>query len=178
MKKITLLSIALLAFVNLYGQRRMFSSQNSPQNTIPSTPINTSSIVLSQIVYSQSSVYSSNTAATNSKMTDGIFVENSQTGTNNASVEWIKMDLGSVTNVSSVVIGSDFTNVLPGGWGKSYTENKNIQYSTDNINWTTAFNTGTFNQGIKTFTVNFSARYIRILSTGWVCLTEFYATGA
>jgi hypothetical protein len=176
MKKITLLIIAVLAFINLYGQRRMFSSQNGSK--ITTTSIIGSAIALNQIVYSQSSVYSSNTAATNNKMTDGIFAESSQTGTNNTSVEWIKMDLGSVTNVKSVVIGCDFSNILQGGWGKSYTENKIIQYSTDNINWTTAFNTGTFNQGIKTFTVNFSARYIRIFHTGWVCLTEFYATGA
>jgi len=131
-------------------------------------------VVLNQIVYTQSSVYGWNTAATNSLMTNGIFSEPSATGTNNGN-EWIKMDLGSVTAVTSVIIGCDYNNTLSGGWGKSYTENKNVEYSSDNVNWTNSFNTGIFNQGIKTFTVNFSARYIRIISTGWLAATEFYA---
>jgi hypothetical protein len=129
-------------------------------------------------VYSQSSVFSSNTAATNSGMTNGIYGETLQTGTDNSSIEWIKMDLGAIANVKSVVIGCDLNSILLGGWGKNYTANKNIQYSTDNINWTQAFNTGAFNQGIQTYPVNFSTRYIRIYATGWVCLTEFYATGS
>lgn len=175
MKRTILLIISVLAFINLYGQGGIFSSQNGLITTTTSSI--GSSIVLNQIAYTQSSVYSSNTAATNNKMTDGVFAETSQTGTNNSSVEWIKMDLGTVINVKSVVIGCDFNNILPGGWGRSYTANKNIQYSTDNINWAQAFNTGTFNQGIQTYPVNFPARYVRIFHTGWVCLTEFYATG-
>lgn len=87
------------------------------------------------------------------------------------------MDLGSVKNVTSVIVGSDFTNTLDGGWGKSYTENKIVQYSNDNSNWTQAFNTGTFTQGIKTYNFSFSARYIRITSSGWLSVTEFYAIG-
>ncbi len=54
-KKLTLLLIALTAFVNLYGQNRMFSSQNNPKNAIPT--VVTNNVALSQIVYSQSSVY-------------------------------------------------------------------------------------------------------------------------
>ncbi len=109
-------------------------------------------------------------------MTNGIFAETKQTGTDNAN-EWIKMDLGAVTNVTSVIIGCDFNGVLEGGWGQSYTNNKIVQYSSDNTNWVQAFNTGTFTQGIQTFKFNFSARYIRIISSGWVCVTEFYAVG-
>jgi hypothetical protein len=174
MKKLALLIIALLVFGNSRGQSRMFSSQNNPKNAIPTVVSN--NVALSQIVYSQSSVYGSNLAATNSGMTNGIFAETKETGTGNAS-EWIMMDLGAVTNVTSVVIGCDFNGVLEGGWGKGYTENKIVQYSSDNTNWTQAFNTGTFTQEIQTFKFNFSARYIRIISSGWVCVTEFYAIG-
>lgn len=174
MKKLVLIVILIIAFVNSRGQSRMFSSQNNPKNAIPTVVSN--NVALSQIVYSQSSVYGSNLAATNSGMTNGIFAETKETGTGNAS-EWIMMDLGAVTNVTSVVIGCDFNGVLEGGWGKSYTENKIVQYSSDNTNWTQAFNTGTFTQGIQTFKFNFSARYIRIISSGWVSVTEFYAIG-
>lgn len=174
MYKFFLSIILCLTITSLYSQNRMFSSQNSQKNVIPVNVSN--SVAIENIVYSQSSVYSSNTAATNSKMTDGVFAETSQTGTNNTSVEWIKMDLGAITNVNSVVIGCDFNNVLPGGWGKVYTENKFVEYSTDNTNWTRVFNTGTFNEGIKTFNFTFNARYIRIVHSGWLCVTEFYAT--
>jgi len=47
---------------------------------------------------------------------------------------------------------------------KHTTENKDVQYSVDGTNWTTAFNTGTFTQGIQVYGVYFVARYIRIVS--------------
>lgn len=174
MKKITLIIIVFSFMLNSYGQGRMFPAQNNPLNAIP--PAASSNIVLSQIVYTQSSIYGTNLAATNSGMTNGIFEETKQTGTNNGS-EWVMMDLGSVKNVTSVVVGCDFTNTLEGGWGKSWTENRNVQYSSDNTNWTVAFNTGTFTQGLKTFNQSFSARYIRIFHNGYLSITEFYAIG-
>jgi hypothetical protein len=175
MKKIILVAILGLSFGSLHAQNRMFSSQNNQKNA--NSTIVSNNIVLNQIVYSQSSIFTSNLAATNSKMTNGISAETRETGTNSGSNEWIKMDLGAVTNVKSVVIGCDFNNNLEGGWGKSYTENKIVQYSSDNINWVQAFNTGNFTQGIQTFNFIFSARYIRIISSGWLSVTEFYATG-
>ncbi len=174
MKKITLIIIVFSFMLNSYGQGRMFPAQNNPLNAIP--PAASSNIVLSQIVYTQSSIYGTNLAATNSGMTNGIFAETKQTGTNNGS-EWVMMDLGSVKNVTSVVVGCDFSNTLEGGWGKSWTENRNVQYSSDNTNWTVAFNTGTFTQGLKTFNQSFSARYIRIFHNGYLSITEFYAIG-
>jgi hypothetical protein len=174
MKKITLIIMLFSFMLNSYGQGRMFPAQNNPLNAIP--PPASTNIVLSQIVYTQSSIYGTNLAATNSGMTNGIFAETKQTGTNNGS-EWVMMDLGSVKNVTSVVVGCDFTNTLEGGWGKSWTENRNVQYSSDNTNWTVAFNTGTFTQGLKTFNHSFSARYIRIFHNGFLSITEFYAIG-
>jgi hypothetical protein len=169
---ITGLTSGTTYFVRAYATNGIGTSYG---NEISFTTTATGTIVLSQIVYSQSSLWSTNTAATNAGMTNGIFAETAQTGTNSSPNEWIKMDLGTVANVNSVVVGSDFNNTLAGGWGKGWTENRDIQYSTDNVNWTTAFNTGTFTQGIKTFTVSFSARYIRIFSNNYIGLTEFYA---
>jgi hypothetical protein len=169
---ITGLTAGTTYYVRAYATNSVGTSYG---NEISFTTTSTSTIVLSQIVYSQSSLWSTNTAATNAGMTNGIFAETAQTGTNSSPNEWIKMDLGTVANVTSVVVGSDFNSTLAGGWGKGWAENRDIQYSTDNVNWTTAFNTGTFTQGIKTFTVSFSARYIRIFSNNYIGLTEFYA---
>ena len=174
MEKITLFILFLTVIFNSYGQGKMFPAQNNPLNAIPPRVINNA--MFNPITYSISSLFSSNSAPTYSGMTNGIFTETKETGTNNGN-EWIMMDLGSLRNVTSVVIGCDYNGVLEGGWGRGWTENRNVQYSSDNTNWTVAFNTGTFSQGIKTFSYSFSARYIRIVSSGWVCVTEFYAIG-
>jgi hypothetical protein len=91
------------------------------------------------------------------------------------------MDLGGSTRVGSIVVGTATSNI-PGGWDKSYTENKDLQYSVDNSSWTTVTNTGTLaTNGIYTFTVNITARYIRIANIGldglevYVGTSEFYA---
>jgi hypothetical protein len=109
-------------------------------------------------------------------MTDGQF-NNTGAATDLENPAWIKMDLGEIYDVYEIIVGTA-TNSIPGGWGSSYTGNKNIQYSTDNTSWTTAFNTGQFGgEGIYTFRANFVARYIRIATTGsdWVAISEFYA---
>ena len=142
--------------------------------------------VVSNTTYTQSSVYtsdtveSSSTAATNGTMTNGAYDEISATGTSNGADEWVKMDLGAVYDVCSVVVGCDLDSTLRGGWGPKYTENRNVQYSTNGSDWSTAFNTGTFgSQGIKTHVTSFSARYIRIVNSGgysnYLAVTEFYA---
>jgi hypothetical protein len=131
-------------------------------------------IVLSQISYSQSSVYPGTTAITNSIMTNGSITDTGA-ATNSGAFEFIKMDLGYMFAVGSVVIGTATSNI-PGGWSKSYTQGKTVSYSIDDNNWITAFNTGTFaTDGIYTFGVGFNARYIRIESNGWLAVSEFYA---
>jgi hypothetical protein len=132
--------------------------------------------IKSQITYSQSTVWTDSAPASNAIMTDGSF-SNSGAATFNANPAWVKMDLGNIYDVFEIVVGTA-TNAIPGGWNKSWTENKNIQYSTDDANWTTAFSTGTFPaNGIYTFGANFTARYIRIATTSndYVAISEFYA---
>lgn len=133
-------------------------------------------VVIGEILYSQSSVYSGTTAASNANMTNGS-ISDTATATNNGATEWVQMDLGRVLQISTVVVGTA-TNSIPGGWGKSYTENRNVQYSIDGSSWTTAFNTGTFaSNGIYKFNVSFAARYIRLTAAGYLAISEFYALG-
>lgn len=131
------------------------------------------------ITYSQSSVYTDNDPATFAGMTNGVFAEATQTGTNSEAQPWVMMDLGAVTAVKKVVVGTDFTEVLAGGWSAAYTENRDVEGSTDGTTWTVLFNTGTFTQGIQQYTVDASVRYIRIVGEDdFLCVTEFYAMTA
>lgn len=131
-------------------------------------------IPLASIAYSQSSVYTGNTSATVANMQDDN-VGGTATGTNDGTLEWIAMDLGAIYNVNRVVIGTA-TTAMPGGWSKSYTENRDIQYSTNGTTWTVGGNTGTFAaEGVYELAVNFSARYIRIVAENdYLALTELY----
>jgi hypothetical protein len=131
---------------------------------------------VSAITYAQSSTWSGTTAASNAIMTDQSFT-NTGAATNTANPAWIRMDLGGSTRVGTIVVGTATSNI-PGGWDKSYTENRNLQYSLDSTTWTTATSTGTFaSDGIYTFSVDFKARYIRIATTSndFVAASEFYA---
>jgi hypothetical protein len=141
------------------------------------TPLISANIDVSAITYDQSTQWLGTALASNSIMTDGSFISTgAATDTGNPS--WIRMDLGGSFQVAKVIIGTA-TNSIPGGWDKTYTENKDVQHSTNGVTWTTAFNTGTFgSEGIYTFTTSFTARYIRIISDGsgdqYVALSEFY----
>jgi prepilin-type N-terminal cleavage/methylation domain-containing protein len=127
--------------------------------------------------YSQSSVYVTNQAADQATMTNNIVTESLRTATNSAADQFIRMDFGSAQTISKVVVGADLYSTLAGGWNKSYTENKLIQVSTDNVNWTTVANTGTFNLAMQVYSITpTSARYVRLYTpSGYISATEFYA---
>jgi hypothetical protein len=136
-------------------------------------------IDLPSITYSQSSVYTLNTAADNASMTNGVSAESVHTATSNDEAEqWVQMDLGSVQSVTEVVVGCDFSSTLAGGWGKTFTENLALEHSMDGTSWTNFGSTGTFTTGLKTFSVSFTARYIRLFAPfgTYIAVTEFYAT--
>jgi hypothetical protein len=141
---------------------------------VATTPVG---INVSAITYSQSSQFSGSALASNAIMTDGSF-SNTGAATTIGSPSWIQMDLGGSFQVAKVIVGTG-TSSIPGGWSKFYTENCDTQYSADGTTWTTAFNTGAFaSNGIYTFTVSFTARYIRIISrpeSSFLALSEFYA---
>lgn len=129
--------------------------------------------------YSQSSVYEDNTAATAAGMANGTHSEASQTGTDSEELAWVQMDLGSVQLLTKVVVGCDFDDELPGGWGASYAEDKDVQGSIDGVTWTTLFNTGTFDDPIQEYLVSAAARYVRLVAVDdYLAVTEFYAVTA
>jgi hypothetical protein len=157
---------------------------NTLQIAIPATqialaaqaPTLLTTINISAITYAQSSVYPGTTPASNAIMTDQSFT-NTGAAADYGNPAWIRMDLGGSTHVGSIVVGTATSNI-PTGWDKSYTENRNLQYSLDSTTWTTATSTGTFpSNGIYTFSVDFKARYIRIatISGDYVLASEFYA---
>lgn len=142
----------------------------------PEIAIGTGAGQIIPCTFSQSSTYFDNTPATFAGMTNGVYTEDTETGTNDEPESWIQMDLGSVQAVATVVVGCDFDSVLQGGWSPFYTANKDVEGSTDGTTWTTLFNTGNFDQGIQSYNVDASVRYIRIIGSGYLCATEFYAT--
>jgi len=137
-------------------------------------------VVLAEITYSQSSVFPGNGAATLASMQNATGNETTRTGTNDTGAEnWVQMDLGAIREVNNVIIGADYNNTLATGWGPTYTEDANLVYSIDGVNWwdVIAGTIGTFTSDLKTIAgLSIAARYIRIQGSGFVCVTEFYAT--
>ena len=145
--------------------------------------------VSQSVNYTQSELYSGAdmVIATKDTMINGSAAESRATGTGCGGFQYIQIDLNGVYSVKGVVIGCDWfgpnnsdTNInlsgLVGDWGKEYTENLNVEYSTDGVNYTFLFNTGIFEEPIQTYNTNVKARYIRIVrENNCLCVTEFYA---
>lgn len=137
---------------------------------------------INAITYSQSSVLGG--AATNAAMTDGLQTGD-QTGTNagNNGTPWIKMNLQNLCTIDRVVIGNASNSVPPGGWSSAYTNDLDLQYSTDDTNWTTIVNTGDKSAYSFLYTISFaavSAQYVRLVNNSptvskYIAVTEFYA---
>ena len=119
-------------------------------------------------------------------MTNGVYDERWATGTEDSAFEFVQVDLNGVYNIKGVVIGCDWLGPkadawnpsepsLGGSWGKSYTENCDVESSLDGKNWNFLFNTGVFEKPIQIYPVNTRARYLRITSEGYMAVTEFYA---
>lgn len=143
--------------------------------------------LLTTNTYSQSSLWQDNNAATwqymNNYNADGS-VNDSQTGTYESNVPtnlWIKSSLGSQYYVDHIVIGYDFLENLPGGWGKEYTETSPIQGSTDDSTWTTITTAPTYSStgstnGLVPISIKDNYSYIRLIGGSlrqYLCLLEF-----
>lgn len=144
---------------------------------------------LTGVTYTQSSVYSSNLAAdyeymNNDDARGATSFSANQTGTNSQSQANVRADCGSVKYISKIVIGYDYQNTLPGGWGPSYTNSLTVQMSVDAATWTTLptttpsyDQTGSTN-GLVDIYINGNWRYVRIMNpNGYVCLLEFQVWG-
>lgn len=153
-------------------------------------------VPVSGIIYSQSSLSSLSpgvAAATNANMTNGLYTDNA-TATNSVSnsvAEWVMIDLGAEYAIGTIVLGTPTSNVLP-NFDYQALNVRQVRYRDPQVNYadpnptffqtTIAFETiGPLivqNEGIITFSVNFTARYI-FFGTGdngqIVSLSEFYA---
>lgn len=142
--------------------------------------------VLTGVTYTVSGTYSSNSPPTYQYMNDNNAngaTNGNQWGSLNTSFEYILADLGSIKTVTKLIVGYDYLNNLPGGWGTSYTQGKTVQTSTDNSTWTTQAttpvyaDTGSTNGLVTVVIPNVSARYVRMTSVSWICTLEFQIWG-
>ena len=79
-------------------------------------------------------------------------------GKNKPASDWITVDLGSSQVVSQVVLE----------WDAYYATRYSIDVSSNNNNWTTVFSTTSTNGGNDTiYFTQISARYVRLMTTGW-----------
>lgn len=133
--------------------------------------------------YSQSNVYSSNVAADyngmNSGSADGSV--DAQTGMNAQVGNWIEADTFS-NYIDHIVIGYDYLNNLPGGWGVTYTEGLTVQgYSGGyfNITTTPTYASSGSSNGLVTIPINTVTRYIRLYqpANAYMAITEFQVWG-
>ena len=126
--------------------------------------------VTTGLTWSQSSAFSAPLTATATNMRDGISTTGAAT---NNGAQWIKVDLGTAKNISRVAVaGGNFT-----GWGgvAIYLNGRTIQYSTDNITWTTVATISGVNDTGTLFNFDFtavSARYWRLSSSAWLSTAE------
>lgn len=134
-------------------------------------------IDLTTLVYSQSGLYSYGDVwpATNRRMTSGLWQYTHATGTAGDGNDWVKLDMGAEFAVGKVIVGTA-TRAM-GSWEKSHTENLSIEYSTNNVDWAVAGNTGTLaNNGMHEFALTFTARYVRLrrVGAGYVAVSQFF----
>lgn len=141
--------------------------------------------LLTTNTYSQSTRYSaSNEWATWANMNDG----NCNTGT--ATTTWptpvyVQTDCGSQRFIQSVVIGYDKNDVIPGGWGPYFSVGgggagqSKLRGSNDGSAWTDLMVLPSFSaagspsNGLASFAVNQSWRFLRIETVSYFALTEF-----
>ena len=134
---------------------------------------------LTNTVYAQNTKYPSNSFATYQYMNDDSASGASGQTATAGSGGYVRADCGSSRSVGYIVIGYDYLNNLPGGWGTSYTEGVTIQGSQDASTWTTLGTTPTYastgsTNGLVTIPIWNTYRYIQLINTSsYFALTEF-----
>lgn len=142
---------------------------------------------LTGVVYSQSNVYSGNNAADYEYMNNGNAdgsINDDQTGLDGVPDNFVKADCGEVLYINRIVIGYDYLNNLPGGWGTYYTEGLEVQGSTDDSSWTTITTTPVYSltgstDGLVSIPIDGEWRYIRLYreNSNYMALLEFEIWG-
>ena len=150
--------------------------------------LNPVSAVFTGVTYTVSSTYTSNSPPTYQFMNDNNAngsTNGNQWGSNSAANSFIKADLGTTRTITSIIIGYDYLNNLPGGWGVTYTAGLSVDTSPDDINWTTQTTTPTYastgsTNGLVSISIpNVNARYIRLFkaATSFIATLEFQVRG-
>jgi hypothetical protein len=110
-------------------------------------------------------VYAQTSVPTQESLSDGIWNKQDSVWGSLAGIgNYIEADFGNVKNVSSIIVGP--IDARYGGWGWNYLNGAALQYSTDGTNWTDIIkNINQTNTSLMTITysVNISARYVRII---------------
>jgi hypothetical protein len=132
-------------------------------------------------------VYSTNNPPTYTYMNNNSAngsAQNAETGTENDG-GIVKADCGSTRFIDHIVIGYDYLDNFPTGWGVEFTEGLLIEGSTDNTNWTSEGVTPTYassgsSNGLVSIPIGGNYRYIRLREdTGYyMCVLEFQLWGA
>ena len=139
--------------------------------------------ITSGITFTASSNYSSYTGLDSggAGMRDGVFGvnagnnKNSVHGTNYGSGQYIQADLGSSKYVGTIKLAA-INAAHPDGWGVSWLNSCDLQYSDDGTNWTTFVTiSGVVDSAYKNFDVNSTHRYWRVTKASgfYVALSEF-----
>jgi hypothetical protein len=129
-------------------------------------------------IYSQSSLYPGAELADFESMSNGNTEESLKTVTNADFEAWIQIDFTYNTYIAQLLIGCDFNNSLPGGFGKWSADFVNIQYRLDGSSeWIQLpENAGEFAKPTKHVYIGQTCRYIRVLHYGRnLAITELMA---
>jgi hypothetical protein len=79
-------------------------------------------------------------------------------GKNKSNSEWIEVDLGSIRDISQVILK----------WGAYFATTYSIDVSNNQSAWTTVFGSSNGDGGLDTITFNtVQVRYVRLISTAW-----------
>jgi hypothetical protein len=128
--------------------------------------------------YSQSSLYEGAELADFESMSNGQASETLKTVTDADFEAWIQLDLQYDSHIAYLLVGCDFENLLPGGFGSWSASFAIIQWRPDNTEGWENLNIdlGEFTAPIQSYYVNKICRYIRILHYGRnLAVTEFMA---
>ena len=120
----------------------------------------------------QSSQYSTAYVGTLANLTDGDFTAGVGTA---SGTQWVRLDFGTPAPMTAVKLSP----LNQTGWGPGYLNGAKLQVSNDATTWTDVLTiSGTANNTLSTFPIAVTGRYIRILGTNYVGVSEFQVTTA
>lgn len=136
-------------------------------------------IAITDITYSQSSAYTGANVGTELNLNEFPLDPTTGAATNSSAGEWVKADLGSAKTIAAVVLGAGPSLINWGAVANPYLNGCELQYSTDDVTWTTALTVTNATDDAPSVWPReialISARYWRVFrsASGYVALTAF-----